>query len=121
MLVGLLDIFLFENLLIFVCYVLAVQNERDRISSRRSIPDSQDLPPITILAQAESLSQQVKIHVNFHFFRWYIIVCELITNVQGNRRIVTQETIIFCLPPDHCSSWNSRHIRAEVSHCWGCL
>ncbi|KAI4806842.1 hypothetical protein KUCAC02_017638 [Chaenocephalus aceratus] len=37
----------------------AVQNERDRISSRRSIPDSQDLPPITILAQAESLAQQV--------------------------------------------------------------
>uniref|UniRef100_A0A3B3VY08 Hepatocyte nuclear factor 4, gamma n=1 Tax=Poecilia latipinna TaxID=48699 RepID=A0A3B3VY08_9TELE len=38
----------------------AVQNERDRISSRRVIPDSQDLPPITILAQAESLSQQVR-------------------------------------------------------------
>uniref|UniRef100_A0A3P8VKJ0 Hepatocyte nuclear factor 4, gamma n=1 Tax=Cynoglossus semilaevis TaxID=244447 RepID=A0A3P8VKJ0_CYNSE len=37
----------------------AVQNERDRISSRRNIPDSQDLPPITILAQAESLSQQI--------------------------------------------------------------
>uniref|UniRef100_A0A3P9PPY9 Hepatocyte nuclear factor 4, gamma n=1 Tax=Poecilia reticulata TaxID=8081 RepID=A0A3P9PPY9_POERE len=37
----------------------AVQNERDRISSRRVIPDSQDLPPITILAQAESLSQQI--------------------------------------------------------------
>uniref|UniRef100_A0A3B5L811 Uncharacterized protein n=1 Tax=Xiphophorus couchianus TaxID=32473 RepID=A0A3B5L811_9TELE len=37
----------------------AVQNERDRISSRRVIPDSQDLPPITVLAQAESLSQQI--------------------------------------------------------------
>ncbi|XP_029004971.1 hepatocyte nuclear factor 4-gamma isoform X2 [Betta splendens] len=37
----------------------AVQNERDRISSRRSIPDSQDLPTISILAQAESFSQQV--------------------------------------------------------------
>uniref|UniRef100_A0AAQ6IMP3 Hepatocyte nuclear factor 4, gamma n=1 Tax=Anabas testudineus TaxID=64144 RepID=A0AAQ6IMP3_ANATE len=37
----------------------AVQNERDRISSRRSIPDSQELPTITILAQAESLSQQI--------------------------------------------------------------
>ncbi|XP_077410580.1 hepatocyte nuclear factor 4-gamma isoform X2 [Vanacampus margaritifer] len=37
----------------------AVQNERDRISSRRSIPDPQDLPTITVLAQAESLSQQV--------------------------------------------------------------
>ncbi|CAJ1082360.1 PREDICTED: hepatocyte nuclear factor 4-gamma isoform X1 [Xyrichtys novacula] len=37
----------------------AVQNERDRISSRRSIPDSQDLPTITILAQAESLSLQI--------------------------------------------------------------
>lgn len=41
--------------------MLAVQNERDRISSRRNIPDSQDLPPITILAQAETLSKQVKI------------------------------------------------------------
>ncbi|KAK7881311.1 hypothetical protein WMY93_029720 [Mugilogobius chulae] len=38
----------------------AVQNERDRISSRRTIQDqSQDLPPITVLAQAESLSQQI--------------------------------------------------------------
>ncbi|KAM9333758.1 hepatocyte nuclear factor 4-gamma [Pholidichthys leucotaenia] len=37
----------------------AVQNERDRISSRRSIPDSQDLPTIAILAQAESMSQQM--------------------------------------------------------------
>ncbi|XP_068160241.1 hepatocyte nuclear factor 4-gamma isoform X2 [Antennarius striatus] len=37
----------------------AVQNERDRISSRRNTPDSQDLPPITVLAQAESLSQQI--------------------------------------------------------------
>ncbi|XP_051910640.1 hepatocyte nuclear factor 4-gamma isoform X3 [Hippocampus zosterae] len=37
----------------------AVQNERDRISSRRSIPDNQDLPPITVLAQAESISQQI--------------------------------------------------------------
>ncbi|XP_072306740.1 hepatocyte nuclear factor 4-gamma isoform X2 [Eucyclogobius newberryi] len=38
----------------------AVQNERDRISSRRTIQDqSQDIPPITVLAQAESLSQQI--------------------------------------------------------------
>uniref|UniRef100_A0A3Q3WBM0 Uncharacterized protein n=1 Tax=Mola mola TaxID=94237 RepID=A0A3Q3WBM0_MOLML len=37
----------------------AVQNERDRISSRRNIADSQDLPPITVLAQAESLSKQI--------------------------------------------------------------
>uniref|UniRef100_A0AAV2L879 Hepatocyte nuclear factor 4, gamma n=1 Tax=Knipowitschia caucasica TaxID=637954 RepID=A0AAV2L879_KNICA len=38
----------------------AVQNERDRISSRRTIQEqSQDVPPITILAQAESLSQQI--------------------------------------------------------------
>lgn len=66
--------FLFENEWIFVCYVLAVQNERDRISSRRSIPDSQDLPPITILAQAESLSQQVTIlHGNFLFSRWLYV------------------------------------------------
>ncbi|MCJ8745856.1 hypothetical protein PDJAM_G00135300 [Pangasius djambal] len=39
----------------------AVQNERDRISSRRSTPDSHDLPPITVLAQAESLSQQISV------------------------------------------------------------
>lgn len=39
----------------------AVQNERDRISSRRSAPDSHDLPPITVLAQAESLSQQISV------------------------------------------------------------
>ncbi|KAL2085375.1 hypothetical protein ACEWY4_018695 [Coilia grayii] len=37
----------------------AVQNERDRISSRRSLPETSDLPPITLLAQAESLSQQI--------------------------------------------------------------
>ncbi|CAL8292981.1 unnamed protein product [Lota lota] len=37
----------------------AVQNERDRISSRKSLPDTHDLPPITVLAQAESLSQQI--------------------------------------------------------------
>uniref|UniRef100_A0A8C6T2G2 Hepatocyte nuclear factor 4, gamma n=1 Tax=Neogobius melanostomus TaxID=47308 RepID=A0A8C6T2G2_9GOBI len=38
----------------------AVQNERDRISSRRTIQNqSQDIPPITVLAQAESLSQQI--------------------------------------------------------------
>ncbi|XP_024002500.1 hepatocyte nuclear factor 4-alpha isoform X1 [Salvelinus sp. IW2-2015] len=37
----------------------AVQNERDRISSRRSIQDNQDLLPITVLAQAESLSQHI--------------------------------------------------------------
>ncbi|XP_052339561.1 hepatocyte nuclear factor 4-gamma isoform X1 [Oncorhynchus keta] len=39
----------------------AVQNERDRISSRRNIQDNQDLPPITVLAQAESLSQQISV------------------------------------------------------------
>ncbi|XP_026860271.1 hepatocyte nuclear factor 4-gamma isoform X2 [Electrophorus electricus] len=39
----------------------AVQNERDRISSRRSMQDSHDLPPITVLAQAESLSQQIAV------------------------------------------------------------
>ncbi|KAL1006610.1 hypothetical protein UPYG_G00074410 [Umbra pygmaea] len=39
----------------------AVQNERDRISSRRSVQDNQDLPPITVLAQAESLSQQISV------------------------------------------------------------
>ncbi|XP_051971347.1 hepatocyte nuclear factor 4-gamma-like isoform X2 [Xyrauchen texanus] len=39
----------------------AVQNERDRISSRRNIQDSHDLPPITALAHAEALSQQINI------------------------------------------------------------
>ncbi|XP_030624588.1 hepatocyte nuclear factor 4-gamma isoform X1 [Chanos chanos] len=39
----------------------AVQNERDRISSRRSLQDSNDQPPITVLAQAESLSQQITV------------------------------------------------------------
>ncbi|XP_051538842.1 hepatocyte nuclear factor 4-gamma-like isoform X2 [Myxocyprinus asiaticus] len=37
----------------------AVQNERDRISSRRNMQDSHDLPPITALAHAEALSQQI--------------------------------------------------------------
>uniref|UniRef100_A0A671RMU5 Hepatocyte nuclear factor 4-gamma-like n=1 Tax=Sinocyclocheilus anshuiensis TaxID=1608454 RepID=A0A671RMU5_9TELE len=37
----------------------AVQNERDRISSRRNLRDSHDLPPITALAHAEALSQQI--------------------------------------------------------------
>ncbi|KAJ8376565.1 hypothetical protein SKAU_G00071450 [Synaphobranchus kaupii] len=39
----------------------AVQNERDRISCRRHMHDAQDLPPITVLAQAESLSQQISL------------------------------------------------------------
>ncbi|XP_064797286.1 hepatocyte nuclear factor 4-gamma-like isoform X1 [Oncorhynchus masou masou] len=39
----------------------AVQNERDRISSRRSIQDNQDLLPIAVLAQAESLSQHINV------------------------------------------------------------
>ncbi|KAA0704554.1 Hepatocyte nuclear factor 4-alpha [Triplophysa tibetana] len=39
----------------------AVQNERDRISSRRNMQDSHDLPPITALAHAESLSQQINV------------------------------------------------------------
>lgn len=51
----------------------------------------------------------------------YVSCCVLITKAQWNCRLVTQETLIFCLPPDHCSSWNSRHIRAEVSHYWRCL
>ncbi|XP_048859365.1 hepatocyte nuclear factor 4-gamma isoform X1 [Brienomyrus brachyistius] len=37
----------------------AVQNERDRISSRRSACDASELPPITVLAKAEELSQQM--------------------------------------------------------------
>ncbi|KAG2458587.1 HNF4 factor, partial [Polypterus senegalus] len=36
----------------------AVQNERDRISSRRSTYENNSLPSITALAQAETLSQQ---------------------------------------------------------------
>lgn len=93
-----------------VHYVLAVQNERDRISSRRNIPDSQELPPITILAQAESLSKQVRILL-WSYFPVVMFVCEL----------MGVETLIFSLPPDHCSGRNSRHIRAEVRQCWGSL
>ncbi|MBN3319967.1 HNF4A factor, partial [Atractosteus spatula] len=39
----------------------AVQNERDRISSRRNAYEAQSLPPITVLTQAESLSQQISL------------------------------------------------------------
>lgn len=82
-----------------VCYMLAVQNERDRISSRRNIPDSQDLPPITVLAQAESLSKQVTIFlVNFLLTCLYVSCCVLITKAQWNCRLVTQETLIFRPP-----------------------
>lgn len=94
-----------------VHYVLAVQNERDRISSRRNIPDSQELPPITILAQAESLSKQVRILLWSCYFPVVMFVCEL----------MSVETLLLSLPADHCSGRNSRHIRAEVSQCWGCL
>ncbi|XP_039610344.1 hepatocyte nuclear factor 4-gamma isoform X1 [Polypterus senegalus] len=39
----------------------AVQNERDRISSRRSTYENNSLPSITALAQAETLSQQISV------------------------------------------------------------
>ncbi|XP_006634664.1 hepatocyte nuclear factor 4-gamma isoform X1 [Lepisosteus oculatus] len=39
----------------------AVQNERDRISSRRNAYEAQSLPPITVLTQAESLSRQISL------------------------------------------------------------
>ncbi|XP_058873238.1 hepatocyte nuclear factor 4-gamma isoform X3 [Acipenser ruthenus] len=39
----------------------AVQNERDRISSRRNTYQSSSLPSITALAQAESLSRQISV------------------------------------------------------------
>lgn len=97
-----------------VCYMLAVQNERDRISSRRNIPDSQELPPITVLAQAESLSKQVTILLWICSFPLLMFVRELMSVESGN-------PYFFSLPQDHCSGWNSRHIRAEVSQCWGCL
>ncbi|XP_028659281.1 hepatocyte nuclear factor 4-gamma isoform X2 [Erpetoichthys calabaricus] len=39
----------------------AVQNERDRISSRRNTYENNSLPSITALAQAETLSQQISV------------------------------------------------------------
>lgn len=100
--------------------MLAVQNERDRISSRRNIPDSQDLPPITILAQAETLSKQVEISLlksSSDMFE-----CELLfAKAQWKLEKCNPPPLIFCLPPDHCPSWNARHIWAEVSHSWRCL
>ncbi|XP_041101869.1 hepatocyte nuclear factor 4-gamma-like isoform X2 [Polyodon spathula] len=39
----------------------AVQNERDRISSRKNVFESSSLPSITALAQAESLSRQISV------------------------------------------------------------
>uniref|UniRef100_H3A2H0 Hepatocyte nuclear factor 4 gamma n=3 Tax=Latimeria chalumnae TaxID=7897 RepID=H3A2H0_LATCH len=39
----------------------AVQNERDRISTRRSTYDSNNLPSINTLAQAEALSRQITV------------------------------------------------------------
>lgn len=41
------------------CLLTAVQNERDRISTRRSSYEDSSLPSINALLQAEVLSQQV--------------------------------------------------------------
>ena len=42
-----------------LCLLTAVQNERDRISTRRSSYEDSSLPSINVLLQAEVLSQQV--------------------------------------------------------------
>lgn len=42
-----------------LCLLTAVQNERDRISTRRSSYEDSSLPSINALLQAEVLSQQV--------------------------------------------------------------
>lgn len=47
------------NLLVF----LAVQNERDRISTRRSSYEDSSLPSINALIQADVLSRQVRHHL----------------------------------------------------------
>lgn len=48
-----------SSLLTSLCLLAAVQNERDRISTRRSSYEDSSLPSINVLLQAEALSQQV--------------------------------------------------------------
>nr|XP_009687796.1 PREDICTED: hepatocyte nuclear factor 4-gamma [Struthio camelus australis] len=43
------------------CYFSAVQNERDRISTRRNTFDGCNIPSISTLSQAETLSRQISI------------------------------------------------------------
>lgn len=43
-----------------LCVFLAVQNERDRISTRRSSYEDSSLPSINALIQADVLSRQVR-------------------------------------------------------------
>lgn len=117
--------FVFPTRSHFSCLLslLAVQNERDRISSRRSISDSQDLPTITILAQAESLSQQVPSPIKLLFLNWYLVIWKLQkhtdTLIFWPWEVFFQQ--FFAVFLDHHSCWNSWHIRAEISHCWGYL
>lgn len=96
-LAGLLNIFLLLSLsytvTLAVCYILAVQNERDRISSRRNIADAQDLPPITILAQAESLSQQVTIFNTFPLT--YACMSADVSIISQHQRIMCMMQISF--------------------------
>lgn len=47
------------SLLTSLCLLTAVQNERDRISTRRSSYEDSSLPSINALLQAEVLSRQV--------------------------------------------------------------
>lgn len=44
----------------------AVQNERDRISTRRSSYEDSSLPSINALIQADVLSRQVRLHLHLH-------------------------------------------------------
>lgn len=48
------------NLWMFFFFFLAVQNERDRISTRRSSYEDSSLPSINALIQADVLSRQVR-------------------------------------------------------------
>lgn len=51
-----------------VLFFLAVQNERDRISTRRSSYEDSSLPSINALIQADVLSRQVRHLWESHFY-----------------------------------------------------
>lgn len=115
-LVALLDIFLFENELIFVCFSCTERERSDQLPEKypwlpRLATHHYFGPSRITVPTGDNSPCEFPIFPLVYVCMW----------ADYKRWIVTQETIIFCLPPDHCSSWNSRHIRAEVSHCWGCL
>lgn len=55
------------TLVVLFCFFLAVQNERDRISTRRSSYEDSSLPSINALIQADVLSRQVRHLWESHF------------------------------------------------------